>query len=80
MYEYWTLVESIRTARGPRQRIVVNIGKLPGMDKEERTGWEEVRRIVRGSVHGKRRYLRTSENIPNNTSCRKLSYQRKSEA
>ena len=47
-YEYWTLVESMRTSRGPRQRIVATIGKLPGMDKEERIGWEEVSRIVQG--------------------------------
>lgn len=47
-YEYWTLVESVRTSRGPRQRIVATIGKLPGMDKEECIGWEEVSRIVQG--------------------------------
>jgi transposase len=48
IYEYWTLVESIRTTRGPRQRTVATIGKLPGMDKSERVGWEEVARIVSG--------------------------------
>lgn len=47
-YEYWSLVESVRTARGPRQRIVATIGKLPGLDKEERIGWEEIRRILEG--------------------------------
>ncbi len=47
-YEYWSLVESVRTARGPRQRIVATIGKLPGLDKEERVGWEEIQRIVDG--------------------------------
>lgn len=47
-YGYWSLVESIRTARGPRQRIVATIGKLPGLDKEERLGWEEVSRILTG--------------------------------
>jgi hypothetical protein len=47
-YDYWALVESSRTARGPRQRIVAAIGKLPGLDKEERIGWEEVRRIFDG--------------------------------
>ena len=47
-YEYWSLVESVRTARGPRQRIVAAIGKLPGLDKEERVGWEEIRRILDG--------------------------------
>jgi transposase len=48
-YGYWSLVESVRTARGPRQRIVATIGKLPGLDKEERIGWEEIRRIVTGT-------------------------------
>jgi transposase len=47
-YDYWSLVESVRTARGPRQRIVATIGKLPGLDKEERIGWEEIRRILDG--------------------------------
>ncbi|MBE3136451.1 MAG: IS1634 family transposase [Planctomycetes bacterium] len=47
-YDYWSLVESVRTARGPRQRIVATIGKLPGLDKEERIGWEEIKRILDG--------------------------------
>jgi hypothetical protein len=47
-YGCWSLVESIRTARGPRQRIVATIGKLPGLDQEERIGWEEIRRILDG--------------------------------
>jgi len=51
-YGYWSLVESVRTARGPRQRIVATIGKLPGLDKEERIGWEEISRILAG--HPKR--------------------------
>ena len=37
-YEYWTLVESVRTGRGPRQRTVATIGKLPGLDQEARVG------------------------------------------
>lgn len=47
-YGYWSLVESVRTVRGPRQRIVATIGKLPGLDKEERIGWEEIGRILTG--------------------------------
>ncbi|MDP1625475.1 MAG: IS1634 family transposase [bacterium] len=47
-YGYWALVESVRTARGPRQRVVASIGKLPGLDKEERVGWEEIARILNG--------------------------------
>lgn len=47
-YGYWSLVESVRTDRGPRQRVVATIGKLPGLDKEERIGWEEIGRILTG--------------------------------
>jgi transposase len=47
-YGYWSLVESVRTACGPRQRVVASIGKLPGLDKEERTGWKEIGRILSG--------------------------------
>jgi transposase len=47
-YEYWSLVESVRSKRGPRQRVVATLGKLPGLDKEERLGWEEIGRILSG--------------------------------
>ena len=47
-YETWTLVESERTASGPRQRIVATIGKLPGLDREERIGWEAIGRVLDG--------------------------------
>jgi transposase len=47
-YEYWTLVESVRTPRGPRQRIVATLGKLPGLDDDERAGWEEITRLLDG--------------------------------
>lgn len=47
-YECWTLVESVRTARGPRQRVVATIGKLPGLDREERVGWDEIGRLLSG--------------------------------
>ncbi len=50
-YEYWTLVESVRTARGPRQRIVATLGKLPGLDDETRVGWEHVAEILDGKLH-----------------------------
>ena len=47
-YGYWTLVESVRTAGGPRQRVVATIGKLPGFDREERMGWDEIGRLLSG--------------------------------
>ena len=33
-YEYWSLVETVRTAKGPRHRLVASLGKLPGLDKK----------------------------------------------
>ncbi len=50
-YEYWSLVESVRTANGPRQRTVATIGKLPGLDEEARVGWEHIGEILDGRVH-----------------------------
>ena len=41
-YESWSLVESVRTSSGPRQRVVAMLGKLPGLDEEARVGWERI--------------------------------------
>jgi hypothetical protein len=60
VYETWTLVESVRTARGPRQRVVAALGKLPGRDEEARVGWDEIGRILDGKAH-QRDFLRPSE-------------------
>jgi transposase len=49
IYEYWTLVESVRTSRGPRQRTVATLGKLPGLDRDERAGWEHIGRLLDGA-------------------------------
>lgn len=49
-YQYWTLVESVRTASGPRQRTVAMLGKLPGLDEEARVGWEQIGAILDGRV------------------------------
>ncbi len=45
VYEYWTLVESVRTSSGPRQQIVATLGKLPGLDEEVRVGWEHIAEV-----------------------------------
>jgi len=63
-YGYWSLVESVRTARGPRQRIVATIGKLPGLDKEERIGWEEISRILTGKPRHQDSLLEKIEEPP----------------
>ncbi len=53
LYEHWTLVECVRTARGPRQRVVATLGKLPSLDQEEQRGWEEIERLVEGREAGR---------------------------
>jgi hypothetical protein len=42
-HTYWTLVKSIRTARGPRHQVVAYLGELRSA---ERAGWAKVTRIV----------------------------------
>ena len=49
-YESWSLVESVRTQRGPRQRVVATLGKLPGLDAEVRVGWEHIGDILDGKA------------------------------
>jgi len=51
VYEYWSLVESVRTADGPRQRTVATLGKLPGLDEQARVGWEHIGEILDGRLH-----------------------------
>lgn len=48
-YSYWHLCETVRTASGPRQRVVASLGKL---DEAEvaglRGGWEDLPALLRG--------------------------------
>ena len=54
IYESWTLVESVRTARGPRQHTVACLGKLPGLDRGVQRGWEELDALLEGQPPGPR--------------------------
>jgi len=47
-YEYWTLVRTVRTAKGPRQEIVATLGKEPGLESRSRHGWEQVADLLEG--------------------------------
>ncbi len=49
-YEYWTLVESRRTASGPRQHTVAMLGKLPGLDEQVHAGWEALDDLLEGRI------------------------------
>jgi len=47
-YDYWTLVKTVRTARGPRQQVVATLGKEPGLESGSPHGWEEVADLLEG--------------------------------
>jgi transposase len=47
-YEYWTLVKTVRTGKGPRQQIVATLGKEPGLESRARHGWEAVADLLEG--------------------------------
>ena len=46
LYEYWTLCESVRTERGPRQRVVATLGKLAEDDLQ--AGWDDIEALLEG--------------------------------
>lgn len=69
VHEYWTLVESVRTARGPRQRVVATLGKLPGMDRDERAGWDQIARLLDGRPHSAQGDFFSTEPDPPEWAC-----------
>jgi Transposase DDE domain len=48
VYDSWTLCEAVRTAKGPRQRIVATLGKLDQAEAKDEAGWEEVDALLEG--------------------------------
>ena len=61
-YSYWHLCETVRTARGPRQRVVASLGKL---DEAEvaglRGGWDDLTALLRGEAPARSPAARTAE-------------------
>ena len=51
-YEYWTLVKTVRTVKGPRQEIVATLGKEPGLESSSRHGWSEIADLLEGRTPG----------------------------
>ena len=51
-YDYWSLCETVRTAKGPRQKVVAALGKL---DEEEirAGGWEDIEALLGGRPSGR---------------------------
>lgn len=56
-YDYWTLCQSIRTAAGPRQRVVATLGKLTSEEPVEEAGWEQLESLLAGEPIARQRPL-----------------------
>lgn len=48
-YEYWTLVRTVRTAKGLWQEIVASLGKTPRLDERSRHGWKDAMSLKESS-------------------------------
>jgi len=46
LYEYWTLCETVRTERGPRQRVVASLGKFT--EEDLCAGWDDLEALLDG--------------------------------
>jgi transposase len=53
-HTYWALVESYRTAKGSRQRVVAHLGELKA---DEKTGWAKLGQHLEGKQQAKRPQL-----------------------
>ena len=61
-----TLCESVRTAAGPRQRVVATLGKLTGGDETRpAAGWEDLAHLLEGRPPAKQ--MRLGEKPPLST-------------
>lgn len=60
-YDYWTLCESIRTAAGPRQRVIASLGKFGAGEAQSEAGWEELEALLEGRPLARQKELVGSE-------------------
>ena len=59
-YDYWSLCETVRTAKGPRQRVVAGLGKLDEEDIRS-GGWEDIGSLLGGKPRPRSRQLEFGE-------------------
>ena len=61
-YDYWTLCESVRTAVGPRQRVIASLGKLTTDEVGTEAGWEHLEALLEGRSVTRQQELDTPDN------------------
>jgi transposase len=47
-YDYWSLVRTVRTARGPRHEVMARLGKLDGVEQKAARGWHDLDALLEG--------------------------------
>jgi len=47
-YDYWSLVRTVRTARGPRHQVVARLGKLDGTEQKAARSWHDLDALLEG--------------------------------
>ena len=71
-YSYWHLCETVRTARGPRQRVVASLGKLDAAEVAGlRGGWDDLPALLRGEVPAPRTATAEFPELGSTTSCKR---------
>ena len=60
VYEYWSLCETVRTAKGPRQRVVASLHKL-GEEEVSEGGWGDIEGLLSGRPKARTRQLELGE-------------------
>lgn len=63
-YEYWTLVKTVRTARGPRHQLVARLGKLDGSEVGAARGWHDLDALLEGRAPALQLELGTAAAAP----------------
>jgi hypothetical protein len=63
-YEYWSLVKTVRTARGPRHQLVARLGKLDGTEVAAARGWQDLDALLEGRPPATQLELRPAELPP----------------
>jgi len=48
IYEYWSLVKTVRTVRGPRHQLVARLGKLDGTEVAAARSWQDLDALLAG--------------------------------
>ena len=66
-YEYWTLVRTVRTARGPRHQVVACLGKLAPAAEQRARGWTDLEALLEGRSRPEQLALGATAQAPAST-------------